>query len=376
MGDSKEQAQKSRSRIMQSDVPSISLDKALRVPKAIADNYASNPTKPLSVAAALEMQPTSGPFRTLCGASIAYGLTTGGYNAAAIEITDLGKRIVAPTVEGDDDVAMKESALRPKVIGEFLRKYEGNPLPKSNIAQNVLVEMGVPMDRAEDVFGLIQESARAVGFFREINGRVYVDLDANKPGITGSNGDTILETANEVPPVLPSPGSLPRVPAKAAESVPPLDDVVESGPAKARMRRVFITHGKNQLFVAPIKKLLAFGELEPVVSVEKPSTSKPVPDKVMEDMRSCGAAIIHVEDERTLIDSEAQEVVVLNPNVLIEIGAAMALFKRRFILLVKDGVSLPSNLQGLFEVRYQGDSLDGEATIKLLEAINEMKKLD
>lgn len=93
----------------------------------------------------------------------------------------------------------------------------------------------------------------------------------------------------------------------------------------------------------------------------------------MTDMRSCGGAIIHVEDELRLIDSDAKEHVVLNPNVLIEIGAAMGLYGKKFILLVKDGVSLPSNLQGLYEVRYEGDSLDGEATIQLLEAINAMK---
>ena len=142
-----------------------------------------------------------------------------------------------------------------------------------------------------------------------------------------------------------------------------------------KTRRVFVTHGKNKQFVDPIKRLLSFGELEAVVSVEKQSVSQPVPDKVMNDMRSCGAAIIHVEDERKLMDSEANERIVLNPNVLIEIGAAMALYGKRFILLVKSGVKLPSNLQGLFEVRYEGDTLDGTATIKLMEAINELKKL-
>ena len=55
----------------------------------------------------------------------------------------------------------------------------------------------------------------------------------------------------------------------------------------------------------------------------------------MNDMRMCGAAIIHVSGEQTLIDREAQEHLILNPNVLIEIGAAMALYGRRFILLVK-----------------------------------------
>lgn len=118
---------------------------------------------------------------------------------------------------------------------------------------------------------------------------------------------------------------------------------------------------------------MKFGELEAVVSVEKQSVSKPVPEKVMTDMRSCGAAIIHVEDEMRLIDSDAKEHIVLNSNVLIEIGAAMGLYGKRFILLVKDGVQLPSNLQGLYEVRYQGDVLDGQATIQLLEAINAMK---
>lgn len=93
----------------------------------------------------------------------------------------------------------------------------------------------------------------------------------------------------------------------------------------------------------------------------------------MGEMRSCGAAIIHVDAETTLLDQNANEHIVLNPNVLMEIGAAQALFGRRLILLVKEGVSLPSNVQGLFQVRYTGDALDGTATIRLLEAINDIK---
>ena len=64
---------------------------------------------------------------------------------------------------------------------------------------------------------------------------------------------------------------------------------------------------------------------------------------------------------------------MLNANVLIEIGAAMALFGRKFILLVEKGVTLPSNLQGLYEVRFEGSKLDYEATMKLLKAFNDFK---
>jgi predicted nucleotide-binding protein len=140
-----------------------------------------------------------------------------------------------------------------------------------------------------------------------------------------------------------------------------------------RRRRVFITHGQNRDLVDPVKRLLEFGELEPVVSVERQSVSKPVPEKVMDDMRSCGAAIIHVDADRTIVDRDSTEHALLNPNVLIEIGAAMAFYGRRFILLVRDGVKLPSNLQGLYEVRYTGATLDANATIKLLEAIRDIK---
>ena len=93
----------------------------------------------------------------------------------------------------------------------------------------------------------------------------------------------------------------------------------------------------------------------------------------MDDMRSSGAAIIHVDADRTLIEKNGAEHVLLNPNVLIEIGAAMAFYGKRFILLVKEGVKLPSNLQGLYEVRYSGETLDATATIKLLEAIKDIK---
>src|SRR5207247_9787657 len=67
-----------KGKISQTDVPAYSLEEALRVPRAIADQYAAKPTKPLNVAGAMSMQPNSGPFRMLAGAALAYGLTTGG----------------------------------------------------------------------------------------------------------------------------------------------------------------------------------------------------------------------------------------------------------------------------------------------------------
>jgi predicted nucleotide-binding protein len=141
----------------------------------------------------------------------------------------------------------------------------------------------------------------------------------------------------------------------------------------ARGNRVFITHGKNRKILEQVKELVLFGKFEPVVAQERETAAKPVPDKVMDEMRSCQAAVIHVGSEGVLLDHAGNQVPQVNGNVLIEIGAAMALYGRNFILLVEEGVSLPSNLQGLYECRYSGDELNMPATMKLLKAFNEFK---
>lgn len=346
-----------RSYLPQTDVPGCVLADALRVPHAIAESYNARPTSPLNLAAALEMQPNAGRFRLLAGAAIAYGVTAGGPNAPEVSITPLGLRIVRPTKEGDELLAKREALVRPRVIGEFLRRYDKGPLPRADIALNVLLELGVPRDRADEVLDFIIQGAESVQFIREIKGKKYIDLSSL---IAGDQDTDPEREAPESPPI-----ELLEAPPSTAIAAP-------SG--LAQVRRVFVTHGKNKALVEPIKKLLHFGELEAVLSIERTSVSQPVPDKVMGEMRTCGAAIIHVEADQVIRDEHGSEHVVLNPNVLIEVGAAMALYGRRFILLVKEGVKLPSNLQGLFEVRYGADALDGDATLRLLEAINDLKR--
>lgn len=371
-----------RTYLKQSDVPGASLEEALRIPQAILDHYAGKPTAPLYVAKALNVDPKGSQLKLLSGASIAFGLIDGGAQASTISVTELAKRILRPKVEGADAEARREAVLMPRVFGEFLKNYDGHPFPRQDIAMNVLEDLGVPRDKAPEVFERIDSCARMVGFIEEIKGKPYVSL--------AGNGDTTMspqvmpaisteEDSAAQPESLSAPATFasaaPLVPPSAAPQTPPSRSTALATAIAddERRRKVFITHGKSRELVDPIKRLLEFGELIPVVSVERQSVSKPVPEKVMDDMRACGAAIIHVDADRTVVDQSGAEHVLLNPNVLIEIGAAMAFYGRRFILLVRDGVKLPSNLQGLYEVRYTNESLDAHSTIRLLEAIKDIK---
>tara|TARA_B110000977_G_scaffold170085_1_gene220518 strand:- start:433 stop:1539 length:1107 start_codon:yes stop_codon:yes gene_type:complete len=357
-------AGKKRSYLKQSDVPRTSLDEAIRIPKAILEQYAGEATTPFNVAKAIDLDPKGSQMKVITGSAIAFGLTEGGAQSSSISITDLARTILRPLDEGADLAARKEALLKPRIFGEFLKDYDTHTFPRDDIARNVLIDKGVPDNQAEDVRKRIEESAESMGFIETIKGKKYIYLNSIAQGAEKAVSPKEDEEPDEED-YEEGTENTNSVETKDQETKPSIDD--------SRSRKVFITHGKNKDFIEPIKKLLGFGEMIPVVSVEKQSVSKPVPDKVMDDMRSCGAAIIHVDAERTLIDKEASEFNLVNENVLIEIGAAMALYGRRFILLVKNGVKLPSNLQGLYEVRYSDEKLDGDATIRLLEAINDIK---
>jgi predicted nucleotide-binding protein len=360
------------SRISQADVPAYSLDQALRVAQTIADNYGKNPTKPLRVAEGMNLSPSSSGFRMLCGASIAYGLTEGGYNSELISLTPLARRIVAPTLEGDDFAARREATLRPRILRDFLTRYNESKLPPENIAVNVLQELRVPSDRAKNVYSLIVDSARSVGFLREVKNQTYVDLDSTSMQSAGSASEGGADDSHHDNRAN-SGGAAPAHSALASPSLAAADLAAAVAAPLKKTNRVFITHGKNQEIVSQLKELLTFGGFTPVVAIENESVSKPVPEKVMDDMRSCQAALIHVGAEQRLLDDGGKEHRMLNQNVLIEIGAAMALYGRKFILLVEKGATLPSNLQGLYEVRHEGGKLDYEATMKLLKAFNDFR---
>jgi predicted nucleotide-binding protein len=356
--------------LSQTDVPAWSLEQAIRIPRAVMDEHAGKPTRPIDVALAMNLQPSTGAFRMLCGAAIAYGLTDGGYNAETIAITDLGKRVISQTMDDPSGLAARrEAILRPRVIREFLTKYDGARMPREEVALKVLDGLGVPQDAAQRAYQLILEVATSAYVFKEINGVQYVDLHHAAKSASLSSSDEQADEAGEMEYTSDTRTGLPELPGNQAKLAASASSVVDD----PKERKVFVSHGKKRDLVPQLKEFLEIAEFEPVVSVERESVSKPIPEKVMDHMRSCGAAIIHVDGDREVTNDKGEKEVLLNENVLIEIGAALALYRRRFILLVQNGARLPSNLQGLFEVRYHGDKMDAESALRLLKSLRDLK---
>jgi hypothetical protein len=156
----------------------------------------------------------------------------------------------------------------------------------------------------------------------------------------------------------------------SAEKAPTRDLGAFEFQASSRGNRVFINRRMNRKLVEQVKELLAFGKFDPVVAQDR-DTANPFPHDLMDEMRECDTAVIHVGFDGLLFDGRRNEEPRICGDLLIEIVAAMALYGRNFILLVEQGVSLPANLQGLCECRYSGEQLDMPAAMTLFKAFND-----
>lgn len=185
----------------QSDVPVYTLEESLRVAQALYENFGGKPAAPHQVAIALDISPTSSTWNLLPGASIAYGLTTGGGKATEIALTELGRKIVAPEDDGEDDNAKVEACLKPKIVREFFERYDKGKFPKDVIAKNVLISLGVPKDKVDKTYTLVLANGNFAKLIQETKTGPFVYIDKSKLAIQKSGNGTAQnseETEEEI----------------------------------------------------------------------------------------------------------------------------------------------------------------------------------
>jgi predicted nucleotide-binding protein len=358
-----------RGYVPQSLLPKRQLRDAMLIPQAILDNFGGKDAAPHQVAMAIDKSPTSSTWRDLTGAAIAYGLTDGGYNSDKISLTDLGRRCVAPTSEGEDVAARNEAAMRPQTLRQFFEKYDKNKFPDDKIAKNVLQHnFGVPAERCAEVLAIVKDNGAYVGVLHNTKTGLFVALNNPEPSASISVEPPESPAADEdkvadTPTIAEIKGTHPAIkqseaPAKPAEATP-------------TAFKVFISHSKNMEVVEQVKEILGLYDINFELAVEEETTAIPVPDKVLDAMRRCTAGVMVVTaDEQSKSGNEY----TINNNVLIEIGAAFVLYNKRVVLLWDKRLKVPSNLQGLYRCEFEGNELSFAIGTKLAKAVKNFRQ--
>ena len=199
--------------------------------------------------------------------------------------------------------------------------------------------------------------------------RFEVDLKAARELVNGH--DPAFSPPGEQDEVISNADITPVGDFEAEEEWPsPNGNVGES----SEITQVFVGHGRNQKILDQVKELLIYGRFEPVVAEEEETTAVPVPRKVLGALRRSQAGVINISADEKLTDDEGHTRYTINQNVLTEIGAAFVLYDEKVVLLTDRRVELPSNLQGIYRCEYEGDTLDFEATMRLLKALNRFRE--
>jgi hypothetical protein len=338
--------------------PWFTLEESAAVAMAIQDKNAGRPMNRVLLAEAVGRKPGSSDYRDLLSASSKYGLTIGTEKAKDVSLTPRGIRLTRPTSPEDRQAALREAALAPEGLGKIYRHYDNAKLPAGTFFHNTLErQFGVPREHAVECEKLLQANGQFAGLLRDVSGSTFVlglgEIPIAAPAESGQ----------------PEP---PRVPEVAATG-PPLERPADRGERPAAVATVFLAHGKNKRLLDQVKQLVEFGRFEPVVADERESTAIPVPEKVIDSMHGCQAAIIIVSADEKFTDADGKETYKVNENVLIEIGAATVLYRKKVILLWDKRIPVPSNLQGLYRCELDGDTLSWETGLKLQKALTEFR---
>jgi hypothetical protein len=323
----------------------------LAIAESIEKNNAGRPYDRLDLAASINQSPNSSGFRQLIISSGRYGLTEGGYMADKIALTTLGGSIVAPTAETRAAGGIRQALLMPEILRKVFERFDKKAIPREDLFKNTLrKEFNVSPEDVDQCYEIIVANMEDHNLIQSIKGNEFLQLDrlsealpTDEPPLSDiaiSSGveDTSLETQRSLPlPIKPT---------------------------------VFISQSKNAKILGQLKQMLEFGDFAFEVAVERETTAIPIPEKIFGLMRHCNCAVINVSaDEQEKHESEYG----INQNVLIEIGAAFLQYNRRVILLVDKRVHLPSNLQGLSVLYYEGDELSWETGMKLQKALTEFR---
>jgi len=154
----------------QAKFPRHSVEKALRIPKAIYDQNAGKPTSLSDAAKFTTGGSANGPFRVEVASAKKYGFLTSEDGKLAPELR--ARKAIAPQSESDRLVALREAVLNAPDLSDVYNHYRGENLPDDQFFKNALVDrFHIPADKVVEFLQVFYESMRSAQLLDEAGER-------------------------------------------------------------------------------------------------------------------------------------------------------------------------------------------------------------
>ena len=152
--------------------PVRTLEEALPLARTILEEGISGQLRRLTIFDRLDRSPDSSSSRQMVTASSRYGLTSGGYQAEMLVLTDTGRVIVAEESASKSD----QQAIFDCAIGKFspfqqlYEKLKNHRVPASDVLVSEMQQLGVDPSDCELAVDVFLANARFIGLIQEVSG--------------------------------------------------------------------------------------------------------------------------------------------------------------------------------------------------------------
>ncbi|WP_051310886.1 hypothetical protein [Bradyrhizobium sp. Cp5.3] len=144
--------------------PRHSVEKALRIPKAIIDQNAGRDCTEAESAEYVGVG-YNGPYKVEVSSALKYGFLSRP-SAGTIKVTDRARQAIRPQNQGDDVDAFREAVLEAPEISEVYKHYRGEYLPDDGFFEHALEDkFSIPTEKVaefKEIFLSSLQSAKLV----------------------------------------------------------------------------------------------------------------------------------------------------------------------------------------------------------------------
>jgi hypothetical protein len=161
--------------------PRHSLEKALRIPKAILDQNAGQDCTEQESADFVGVKYNKGPYALELSSALKFGLLE--RKGGKLAVSDIAKKILRPQNEEEELSGLREAVLKAPDISSVYSHYRGENLPDMQFFDNALVDkFGIPKPKLGEFKSIFFETLNKAKLLEEHNGKSRViDVSRDLP---------------------------------------------------------------------------------------------------------------------------------------------------------------------------------------------------
>ena len=154
------------------NIPTMAFEDVIVLAEAIWECASGKKVRKITLFDHLGKSPDSGPSRTLISSSSKYGLTSGGYQAEYLELTELGGIASNPdsTPRVAAEAKFKLAIDSNKFFSHLYETYKTMKVPTNKVLEDCVVEFGIESHEAKQCVETFIVNAKYVGLIKTLSG--------------------------------------------------------------------------------------------------------------------------------------------------------------------------------------------------------------